>query len=305
MPGIAALLYGTTLKVVHTFQLNWPFLLVSVLIATAMSTLADQRAVAAFLARRRTSGVLVATGVGVATPLCSCGTTAVVLGMMASFVPWAPVVAFMVASPLTSPQELVFSAGLFGWRFALTFFLASIVLGIVAGVVAQALDAAGLLQGQSRVRQRTPSDVEDTLGREFSVQGFVRELRKIATNLILLFTAFSFLGYFLNALVPASWITAAFGKGTLHSVPLAATLGIPFFFSTEASLPMLRPMLDAGMSPGSAMAFLITGAGTSIGAIAGALTIARWRIVGLVIGTLWLGGIAFGYGYDAITAVFG
>jgi uncharacterized membrane protein YraQ (UPF0718 family) len=45
--------------------------------------------------------------------------------MMASTIPWAPIIAFMVASPLTSPQELFYSAGLFGWDFAIAFFAAS------------------------------------------------------------------------------------------------------------------------------------------------------------------------------------
>ena len=51
----------------------------------------------------------------VATPFCSCGTTAVVLGMMASTMPMAPIIAFMIASPLSSPEGLFYSAGLFGW----------------------------------------------------------------------------------------------------------------------------------------------------------------------------------------------
>jgi len=49
-------------------------------------------------------------------PLCSCGTTAVVLGMMAGSMPWAPIVAFMVASPLTSPQEPIYSRAVAGHR---------------------------------------------------------------------------------------------------------------------------------------------------------------------------------------------
>jgi uncharacterized membrane protein YraQ (UPF0718 family) len=47
--------------------------------------------------------------------------------------PWAPIVAFMVASPLTSPEELLLSAGLFGWPFALTFLTGTIALGSAAG----------------------------------------------------------------------------------------------------------------------------------------------------------------------------
>jgi uncharacterized membrane protein YraQ (UPF0718 family) len=42
----------------------------------------------------------------------------------------------MVASPLTSPEELVYSAGLFGWPFALAFFASSIALGLAGGWMA-------------------------------------------------------------------------------------------------------------------------------------------------------------------------
>jgi hypothetical protein len=42
------------------------------------------------------------------------------------------------------------------------------------------------------------------------------------------------------------------------------------------------------------MAFLITGAGTSIGAISGRLLVARWRVIAMVVGTLWVGGIVLG-----------
>jgi uncharacterized membrane protein YraQ (UPF0718 family) len=81
----------------------------------------NQQKAAAFLMRYRRAGVLASTAVAVATPLCSCGTTAVVLGMMAGSISWAPIVAFMVASPLTSPEGLIYSAGLFGWPFAWAF----------------------------------------------------------------------------------------------------------------------------------------------------------------------------------------
>jgi len=57
------------------------------------------------------------------------------------------------------------------------------------------------------------------------------------------------------------------------------------------------------MSPGAALAFLITGAGTSAGAIAGALTIARWRVIALVVGALWVGAILTGFIYNALLAL--
>lgn len=304
MSFIVELLLKTAGQVWSTFVADWPFLVVSALVAAVLKVYIDQERVAAFLRRHRSSGVLVATGAAVTTPLCSCGTTAVVLGMMAGSMPWAPIVAFMVSSPLTSPEELIFSAGLFGWAFALAFFISSILLGLIGGGAAYLLESRGWLSGQARFKpisggsglaeaatpvSATPRWAE--LGKELWIAG---------KRLALYFFGFALIGYLLNNLIPSSWVATLFGQGRVYGVPLAAALGIPFYFNTEASMPLARALLDGGMSHGAVLAFLITGSGTSIGAIAGALTIARWRVVGLVIATLFVGAIAFGYAYDLL-----
>ncbi len=129
-----------------------------------------------------------------------------------------------------------------------------------------------------------------------------QQLIQDAPRLLVMFFSFAFLGYLLNGLIPNAWITALFGSGHVYGVPLAATLGLPFYINSEASLPMVRAMLDSGMSQGAALAFLISGAGTSIGAIGGALSIARWRVIAIVIGTLWIGAMAVGLLFDLFLA---
>lgn len=94
-----------------------------------------------------------------------------------------------------------------------------------------------------------------------------------------------------------------FGSGNVYNVSLAATLGLPLYINSEASLPLIRALLDNGMSQGAALAFMISGAGTSIGAIAGALTIARWRVIALVVGVLWIGAMASGFAFDLALAL--
>jgi uncharacterized membrane protein YraQ (UPF0718 family) len=123
-----------------------------------------------------------------------------------------------------------------------------------------------------------------------------------APRLLVMFFSFAFLGYLINGLIPSDWITGLFGNGHAYSVPLAATLGLPFYINSEASLPLVRAMLDSGMSQGAALAFLISGAGTSIGAIGGALTIARWRVITIVVGTLWVGAMVIGLLFDLFLA---
>ncbi len=348
-----------------TFTHNWPFLILSVLAATTLKLFMDPQKVSSFLLRYKRAGVIGATLAAVATPLCSCGTTAILLGMMASMMPWAPIVAFMVASPLTSPQELIYSAGLFGWPFAWAFFISSIVLGLLGGVLASILEKRGFLANQARltaassparsrsnshkislepvqassyqpapvfilaaepcctssaviqkascceavqvVEQQSPcgcstsQSAQTTNKTRVTWQSFSLEAYKISKRLLVMFLGFAFIGYFLNGLIPSAWVNTIFGAGNVYSVPLAATLGLPLYLNTEASLPLVRALMDGGMSQGAALAFLITGAGTSVGAFAGALTIARWRVIALVVGTLWGGAILIGYFYNALT----
>jgi uncharacterized membrane protein YraQ (UPF0718 family) len=359
---ITALLQDTFVKVIATFAHNWYLLVFSILISAALKFYVDQNAIARFLRRNTKNSVLVSTGIAVGTPFCSCGTTAIVLGMMASTVPWAPIVAFLVASPLTSPQELFYSAGIFGWPFAIAFFVASILLGLLGGTIASFAEARGWLANQARMAEPKPSlslgimgapvpvdlpviaqpvvetaqcgctanrmelpviaqptagstqcgcasNVTDVAVNTQPVQStkpvvtfraFLQEAYTITKHLIPLFFGFTFIGYLLNGLIPTAWVTGLFGAGHAYSIPLAATLGLPFYLNTEASLPLVRAMLESGMSQGAALAFLITGAGTSLGALGGLFTIARWRVISIVIGTLWLGSTLIGIIYDLL-----
>jgi uncharacterized membrane protein YraQ (UPF0718 family) len=315
---IISLLQYTFSKVIETFSHNWFLLVISILISAALKLYIDQDAIARFLRRNTRNSVLMSTGVAVATPLCSCGTTAIVLGMMASTVPWAPIVAFLVSSPLTSPQELFYSAGLFGWDFAIAFFVASIVLGLMGGAIASFAESRGWLANQARMAPpKAPSLslgimagpapiglpvmaqlMVEPVKPAITLQMFAQEVWSVSKRLLPLFVGFTFIGYLLNGLIPAAWIASLFGAGHAYSIPLAATLGLPFYINTEASLPLVRAMLDSGMSQGAALAFLITGAGTSLGALGGALTIARWRVIAIVVGTLWAGSMLLGFAYN-------
>lgn len=305
--------------VARTFVYVWPFLLISIAAAAAVTVYVGTER-ASRLMRRRTSvavggAVLLAT----LTPFCSCGTTAVLLGGLATASPWAPLVAFMVASPLTSPSELVFSAGLFGWSFALIFFVGTIVLGLAAGAIAATLDRAGWLKDQARMQQEEDSCASGScsiapepvmvgigpgtmavseappLRQRWKLDEFAGELRSIGRKLLIFFFGFTAIGYLAIEAIPTAWLTDYVGGDSLLAVPLAALIGIPAYINTEASLPLLATFMDGGMGPGPAIAFLVTGAGASIGAISGLFVIARKRVVGLVVALLFGGALAMGW----------
>jgi uncharacterized membrane protein YraQ (UPF0718 family) len=308
---------------------DWPYLLASVLAAAAVTTYVGTDRLSGWLRRRRWTAITGAVLLATFTPFCSCGTTAVVLGMIAAEAPWAPIVAFMVSSPLTSPSELLLSAGLFGWPFALLYFLGATGLGFAAGGVTGWIEDRGLLVGQARMRTSTGGGVdtraaignasqcgdcggpsESSGPRPAATRTLVRtevaveklRLRALAIQtwqlgrrIAVYFLAYSAVGYLLIEAMPKGALVDLLGGNALWGVPLAAVLGVPVYITSEASLPMVAALMHGGLGAGAAMAFLVSGAGTSIGAISGALFIARRRVVGLVVGLLLAGAVILGW----------
>jgi uncharacterized protein len=347
-------LFGrVALDVWQTLVATWPFLLASVVTAAALEVYVGTARLAAWLRRRTPVAVLGSVALAAATPFCSCGTTAVTLGMIASSAPWAPIVAFMVASPLTSPSELVLSGGLLGWPFALVFFVGTIVLGVAAGGVTAVVERTGWLRDQARFAAPTfaaqgstgagaaelppappaagapaapvpasaPAAVASasptrsgpvavarlsvgpgaaavcevgTWRQRTRIGEFGRRLVGVGRRLAAFFLGFTALGYLMIEAVPTAWLQAWLGGDGLLAVVAAAVLGIPAYVNTEGSLPLLAGLMEGGMGPGPAMAFLVTGAGTSVGAISGLLVIARRRVVALTVAILFAGSLVLG-----------
>jgi uncharacterized membrane protein YraQ (UPF0718 family) len=306
---------------------DWPYLLASILAAAILTVYVGTDRLAAWLRRRRWTAVTGAVLLATFTPFCSCGTTAVVLGMIAAEAPWAPIVAFMVVSPLTSPGELLLSAGLFGWPFAMLYFFGATALGFAAGWVSGLIEDRGWLVGQARMapaaspRTADPAGlpcgsesrpepaacgtlgagtavvtrVETSIVERLRLRQLANESWRLGRRITGYFLAYTAIGYLLIELVPTGFLVRLLGADPIWGVPLAAVLGIPIYITSEASLPMVAALMHGGMGAGPAMAFLITGAGTSVGAVSGALLIARRRIVGLVVALLLGGATVLGW----------
>lgn len=362
--SLVDLLTRVVTRVLDTLESTWPFLVLSVVLASVVQVYVGADRLGGWLRRSIPVAVVGAVLLGALTPFCSCGTMAVVLGSLAASVPWAPVVAFLASSPLTSPGEYALSVGLFGPRFATAFVVAAIGVGLLGGVAAWALERAGWLTGQSRVAparvstcsaegdieevsapccpaaleslvvtpavlaasaagssadscgavdagccgtggpDRTPHVDHESQGATWlAVMRTDPRTRELARALVgngrrlaWYFVAFASLGYLVIELIPTSVFEQHLGDGNaITAVPLAALLGIPMYVNTEGSLPLVASLMDGGMGAGPALAFLITGAGTSIGAVSGMLIVARWRIVALVVGTLFVSACLTGW----------
>ena len=107
------------------------------------------------------------------------------------------------------------------------------------------------------------------------------------------------LAFFLEALiilyVPAEWITGVMGRGNSWAIITAAILGVPTYTTNLSALPMVSGLLTQGMSPASALAFLVAGPTTTLPAMAAVWTLVSHRVFALYISFALAGAIVLGY----------
>ena len=102
------------------------------------------------------------------------------------------------------------------------------------------------------------------------------------------------------AYVPQEAIAGVLGGGNPFAVPLAALIGPPLYLTEVAALPIVSGLLQGGMSPGAAIAFLIAGPATTVPAMAAVWTLVRPRVFVLYVGILVVGAVALGVAADVV-----
>ena len=133
-------LRDTLLYVLNTLVHNSPALILGVLVAAAIQVYVDPEKMRGWLMRRSSVSIPATVAFGAFTPFCACGTMAVVLSMLATSLPWGPVMAFLVSSPLMSPEEFVMMSGILGPAFAIAVAVASVLLGLGSGYLTHIIE---------------------------------------------------------------------------------------------------------------------------------------------------------------------
>jgi len=101
----------------------------------------------------------------------------------------------------------------------------------------------------------------------------------------------------LNLYIPQEWIGKLLNQQGFMSVIIAAVVGIPVYTSNLTALPMIGWLLQQGLHPGTALAFLISGPLTTVPAMVAVYGIATRKVFGLYISFALFGSLFFGILY--------
>ena len=108
-----------------------------------------------------------------------------------------------------------------------------------------------------------------------------------------------FFAFFLESLmiayIPADWIASIVGDKSAFAIPLASVVGIPAYMNGYAAIPLISGLMEMGMTSGAAMAFITSGAVSSIPAALAVYALVRKPIVALYIFLGLSGSMLAGY----------
>jgi uncharacterized membrane protein YraQ (UPF0718 family) len=115
---------------------------------------------------------------------------------------------------------------------------------------------------------------------------------------------FMALAFILEALitlyVPAGWISSSLGSQSPLAIVSAALLGIPAYTTSLTALPMVSGLLNQGMNPAAAIAFLIAGPTTTLPAMAAVWPLVARRVFVLYVSFALVGAVLTGVCYGLL-----
>lgn len=203
-------------------------------------------------------GIVIASALGIASPLCMYGTIPIAASFSKSGMKDDWLAAFMMSSILLNPQLIIYSAAL-GQTALVVRIISCFLCGIIAGLLIRIFYREKEFFKFNGFKEPKSRDTDPNILLRF-VKNLGRNVK--ATGLYFLF------GIALSAVfqryVPQDIMTGLFGGNEAWGVLMAATIGVPLYACGGGTIPLLQAWISDGMSMGSAAAFMITGPATKI-----------------------------------------
>ena len=184
--------------------------------------------------------------------------------------------AFWLSSPITDPGMLAITGVTLGWPFAAAKTVAAFAIGLFGGFATLSLTRSGRMAAPVRnsgyiARIAVNScgcGVTHSLNLRFwdereRVAQFWQSARDSGRLMLVWLSAAFVAEYFMKLYLPDELVASIVGDDRPWAVPLAAIAGAPIYLDGYAALPLIRGLMDAGMRPDAALAFLVTGGITS------------------------------------------
>ena len=252
--------------------------------------------------KRETVGNVLAAGLGVVTPFCSCSAVPLFLGFVEAGVPLGVTFSFLISAPMVNEIALVLLFGLFGWKIAALYLGTGLAIAMIAGWtigkikmeryvepwVYEAIGAAGA------------SGIEEQIPFADRIRQGLDAVRDIVGKVWIYVAIGIAVGAGIHGYVPENFMASFMGKGAWWSVPLSVLIGIPMYTNAAGIIPIVEALLGKGAALGTVLAFMMSVIALSLPEMIILRKVLRPQLIATFAGVVGVGIMIVGYLFNAV-----
>jgi uncharacterized membrane protein YraQ (UPF0718 family) len=246
-----------------------PYLLFGFLVAGVLSVLISRDYVRKHLGGPGWKNSFKAALFGVPMPICSCGVIPLAATLRKHGASKSATASFLASTPQTGIDSLMITYALLGWIFAVFRAVVAFLSGLICGAAVGAVSTHEE-EETTEHEERCASAQGGSIIKRMLTYGFIALPRDISRAMILGIV----ISGIISGLIPENYFADRMGDSSI-AMFLMLLIGIPLYVCSSGSVPIALAFIKAGISPGAALIFLITGPATNAATIT-----TLWKIIG-------------------------
>lgn len=252
--------------------------------------------------KREGAGNVMAAGLGILTPFCSCSAVPLFIGFVSAGVPLGVTFSFLIAAPMVNEVALGLLFGLVGWQVALTYLAFGLTLAIVAGWVIGRMKLEGWLQDW--VKEISINDAanlpEEKLTFVDRLKLGIEAVHEIVAKVWSWILLGIGMGAAIHGFVPEDLMVRIMGADAWWSVPAAVLLGVPMYTNAAGVIPIVEALLGKGAALGTTLAFMMSVIALSLPEMIILRKVLTVKLIAVFIGVVASGILAVGFLFNLI-----
>ncbi|MBI4902179.1 MAG: permease [Acidobacteria bacterium] len=277
-------------------------LFISLVVGTLQTWLQPEN-VRRWLGGRRTFfGNILAAGVGIFTPFCSCSAVPLFIGFLKGGVPLGVTFSYLISAPMVNEVAVALLWGLFGFKVTAAYVAFGVTLAIVGGSV------IGILRLERWVEpfiwEIQAGSVEDLNGPTWSLSQRLasgwKSSREIFGTVWPYIVGGIALGAGIHGYVPEDLIARWAGPQNALAVPVAVLVGVPLYANVAGVLPITEALVGKGLPLGTVLSFTMAVTALSLPEMVILRRVLRPQLLAVFIAVMTAGIIGVGYLFNAL-----
>jgi uncharacterized membrane protein YraQ (UPF0718 family) len=251
--------------------------------------------------KREGAGNVLAAGLGVLTPFCSCSAVPMFIGFVSAGVPLGVTFSFLISAPMVNEVALGLLFGLVGWKIALIYLGFGLAVAIVAGWLIGRLHLENWLEEWVRnIRSSAAELPPENVTAVDRIKAGIEAVHEIVGKVWPWIIAGIAAGALIHGYAPADLLASIMGRGAWWSVPAAILIGIPMYSNAAGIIPVVQALLAKGAALGTVLAFMMSVIALSLPEMIILRKVLSMRLIVVFIGVVGAGILAVGFLFNAL-----